>query len=416
MTAHDFVRSWRNAIVSGDGRICLKSTYFDFFLGVEDFRNGKSSWSDVSIRAEDDNTLLFTLKHPVPYFKDLLTLPVFYPVYPNHGVDDELITNGPFFLKGSRWGESLILQKNPFYWDSDSVHFSQIRFIFVESEETQTLLFESGEIDCIGGGLAPLPQEEVNRLLPSGCVSDEYDVLAVHFLNLNTNLPPFSSAKIRLAFSMAISREEICREILKRSLPAYSYLPPSICSRKGVHLIQENSQLAKQLLEDGLQELGMSMKDLGELSLVCSSRGAKMAQALQRIWAEKLGVSVGIETMELKSILSRLTEGDFHISINCIAASYRDPYAFFGIFAQSDFENSWSSWRSETIRNLFHLGFELDSDERVAHIELMEDFFLSEMPLIPIAFRREVCVMQPGLKGVQLSDMLLIDFSRSYWD
>ncbi|WP_108624060.1 peptide ABC transporter substrate-binding protein [Candidatus Similichlamydia epinepheli] len=416
VTAHDFVRSWRNAIDPIGGRSCYGSMHFDFISGVEDFRNGKSSWSNVALVAEDDSTLLFTLKHPVPYFKDLLTLPVFYPVYPDYNMDDELITNGPFYLKGSKWGQSLVIQKNPFYWDSSSIHLSQIKFMFVESAETQTLLFERGELDSIGGGLVGIPQEEVDRLLPSGSVSDQYDVASVTYLTLNTSIRPFSSSKIRLAFSMALDREEMARGIFKRSFSAYSYLPPSLSTRKHVRLINESQQLARQFLEEGLQELGMPREELGEIRLLCSENAIKLAQALQRQWAEKLGVLISIESSEFRSILARLSEGDFHFSINSSVADYRDPYTFFESFMQGEFESNYTAWSPETMRELFQDGFGFEGDERIAHLESMEDFFLAEMPLIPIAFTRDVCAMQHGLKGVQLSDMLLIDFSRAYWD
>ncbi|WP_157952574.1 peptide ABC transporter substrate-binding protein, partial [Candidatus Similichlamydia epinepheli] len=329
LTAHDFVRSWKHAILPEDGKVCFGSMHFDFFTGVEEFRNGTSSWSNVAIVAEDDYTLLFTLKHPVPYFKDLLTLPVFYPIYQDYNTSSYLVTNGPFYVKSFKHEQSLILKKNPFYWDANAVNLSQIKFMFVESTKTQTLLFEQGELDCIGGGFLMVPQEDADRLSPSGCVSDQYDVATVSHLILNTKAPPFASHKVRLAFSMAIDREELGRGIFKRSFPAYSYLPPSFSTRKGARLIQESPQVAKLLLEEGLQDLGMSIEDLGEVRLLCSERGADGAQVLQRQWAEKLGVLIKIEILEFRSIFSCLKEGDFHMSISCIVANYRDPYTFF---------------------------------------------------------------------------------------
>ncbi|MFH1923563.1 MAG: ABC transporter substrate-binding protein, partial [Planctomycetota bacterium] len=113
--------------------------------GTEDYRWLLYDFESVGIRALDRHTLEIRLKHPVPYFSNLMG---FYPMFPvnrrcveTHGYPawtkaENIVTNGPFLLKFRRIRDRIRLVKNPHYWDRDNVRLEVIDALAVESYPT----------------------------------------------------------------------------------------------------------------------------------------------------------------------------------------------------------------------------------------------------------------------------------------
>src|SRR6185503_3398554 len=95
----------------------------------------------LGVRAIDDYTLEIRLSHAVPYFPDVLTNTVASPVHPSSlavaggfSEPDKTVSNGPYVLAAFAPGASLLLKRNPHYWDSAAVAFDEVRYEFVPDE------------------------------------------------------------------------------------------------------------------------------------------------------------------------------------------------------------------------------------------------------------------------------------------
>lgn len=210
LTAHDFVFSWRRAILPDTG-----SDYagqFHLIRGARAFADWRTAQLDeidamppgparrdraaalwaltertfdemVGLRALDDRTLRVELERPTAYFLDLCAFAVFYPVYPplvrqydrpdpaTGRLDQQqgwtmagvLVGNGPFTLESWRFKREVRLAKNPLYWNRDSINIDTIAIPSSEDANAQVLAFTSGGVDWVSDVTPPYRRHIVDR-------------------------------------------------------------------------------------------------------------------------------------------------------------------------------------------------------------------------------------------------------------
>ncbi|MEM1331216.1 MAG: peptide ABC transporter substrate-binding protein [Planctomycetota bacterium] len=193
VTAHDFIYSWRRALLP-DVAADYVAMFF-FIEGGEDFYNwrtdelakmskGESSYEDgvalwaeterrfeemVALDAIDDRTLTFTLRQRVPYYLDLCAFAVFYPVYPPLVSQYErpdpvtgrlnlelgwtkpptLVTNGPFMLTRWRFKRDMRFEQNPHWWNRESLNIRSIEIPSVNDPNAAILAYRTGTVDWV---------------------------------------------------------------------------------------------------------------------------------------------------------------------------------------------------------------------------------------------------------------------------
>ncbi|WP_181860290.1 peptide ABC transporter substrate-binding protein [Candidatus Similichlamydia laticola] len=409
LTAHDIVRSWRS-VISPSGKRSPFASHFYFFRGVDEIDPLHPDWSKVALYAQSEDTLCFSLKHPVPHFLRLLALPVFYPVHPD-GQADATITNGPFRLKKSQMGQYLLWEKNPFYWDSSSVSFQEVKCLFVKHDRVQMTLFERGDLDFIGICLLPFPQDSAE----TRATFQERAMASIDFIVTNTVSKLFRSQKIRQALSLALDRNYLAQSSYQHLIPAYRYLPPVLSYGTTVASLKESPSLAQQFLQRGLEEVGCTCDDFAQVRLLCHPSQASLVKAIQGQWLKNLGIRVKAKLVSFNSFCSLLENGDFDFAVSSLVSSYADPYALLEIFRDPVGLNNFSRWSPPVFRHLLNEGLALKKKERLCQIQKLEKIILSHLPVIPLFFGNRTYAMQEGLHGVLVNELFSIDFSRASW-
>lgn len=214
VTAHDFVFSWRRAMLPD-----LVSDYVAMFMNIEgaqafydwrqqqldafvdqDFEDEdqqrdaafalweltKSTFDEmVGLEAIDDRTLIVTLERPVPYFMELCAFTVFAPVYeplvaqyerpdpitarlvrrPGWTKGGVLISNGPFELTSWRFKRDMRMEQNPHYWDRDSIAIRSVSIPSISDPNAGVLAYQTGSIDWISDVTSPYRGDMVAQKL-----------------------------------------------------------------------------------------------------------------------------------------------------------------------------------------------------------------------------------------------------------
>lgn len=102
-------------------------------------------FNTVGVKAEDDQTLVYTMEQPCPFFPSVLSYASYMPVYgpfleemgDNFGVDNQsLLYNGAFLLSDFQPQNQRILDKNSTYWDKDHVYIDEIQWLYNASAST----------------------------------------------------------------------------------------------------------------------------------------------------------------------------------------------------------------------------------------------------------------------------------------
>ncbi len=214
VTAHDFVYSWRRAMLPD-----LVSDYVAMFMnidGASEFYDWRQSqldgfsdrefandserrqaafalWEETKSRfdetvgmlAVDDRTLVVTLERPVPYFLELCAFTVFAPVYeplvaqyerpdpttgrlvrrPGWTKGGVLISNGPFELTQWRFKRDMRMDQNPHYWDRESIAIRSVSIPSISDPNAGVLAYQTGSIDWISDVTSPYRGDMVAQKL-----------------------------------------------------------------------------------------------------------------------------------------------------------------------------------------------------------------------------------------------------------
>ncbi|GIW73485.1 MAG: ABC transporter substrate-binding protein [Phycisphaerales bacterium] len=197
VTAHDFVYSWRRAILPDTAADYTK--LFQLIEGASEFAQWREAqleafassplqeadrqaraqalWEQterafermVALRALDDKTLWVRLVRPTPYFLDLVAFAVFYPVYPPlvrqyERVDPQtgmvqartgwtkpphLVSNGPFMLTSWRFKRDMRFEQNPYYWNRSALNIETISTPSINDPNAAVLAYTTGVVDWV---------------------------------------------------------------------------------------------------------------------------------------------------------------------------------------------------------------------------------------------------------------------------
>lgn len=271
----------------------------------------------LGVRAVDDHTVEFTLEAPASYFLALTSLWTFRPVpqavVEEHGdawTDPEnIVVSGPYVLTEWRPAEQLVFEKNPSYYGADDVQITRVTLDVIADQFTEVALYESGELDVAGEGAASLPIEEVTRIQGDPALSAEFHVgprASTTYVGFTTTKAPFDNVLVRKAFSAAIDRESIVRNVVGSGVPATQFAPKGVFGAPDPEVgIQSDPEQAKAWLAEAGYPEGEGFPTVTYRYFSNSLEDA-LAQALQAMWKETLNVNVELEPMEFPVFLASI--------------------------------------------------------------------------------------------------------------
>lgn len=147
-------------------------------------------------------------------------------------------------------------------------------------------------------------------------------LLAINYYAMNYAQKPFDDIKIRQAFALAINKDLIVSKIWNGQFLATNHIVPqgmpgynsSLTGPGGVKGTAGDPTLAKQLLQQGMQEEGYSsVSQLPQITLTFSSGGDQSTKnevaALQQMWQTTLGISVKTNDIDINTLFGDESEG-----------------------------------------------------------------------------------------------------------
>ncbi len=416
ITAHDFEHTWKAALTPAYTSSCT-NLFFHLKNGRKAFL-GQISIDHVGVKALDNKTLVVELESPNPHIFNVLAHSIFSPVHetmrysaPN---PSQLITSGPFLLKKYVFQDKILLAKNKHYWNSSHIQLDEIHYFIIKELETSLLMFEKKELDWLGYPLTRIPHESVPVLASKGILRT-HPTAGIQWLFINTQKFPLNNVHIRKALAYAIDRQSIIKELLNLDeIPPSLGLIPKITKREKWHPWFKDNDVsqAKAHLEQGLQELNISLEQFPEIKIAHSgSNNSKLMQVVQQMWKKNLGIDVKLDCMEPTNMFSNWYAQDYDISVIGWVLQYGDPVNMMEIFQYKNIEPNYTGWEnSEFIQHTISTIKATNENERWQHIEEAEKIFFNEMPSIPIFEYVTAYVEQPYVKGVRVSPLHLIDF------
>ncbi len=420
VTAQDFEYAWKyalNPLTASDYAFQLY-----YLAGGAEFNSAdpekidgdglKALEDKVGVKALNDTTLEVKLAQPTPYFLELCAFYTYYPVdkkvqeanaeWANDGSTH--VSNGPFKIVEWNQKSNIVVKKNEYYYNAKEIKLDGIDFAMTADNTSAWQSYESGNLDVDFN----LPPDVLAKLReennPDLTIGSE---LAVYFYRFNTTVKPFDNLKIRQALSMAIDRQTIVDKVAQGGQNlAFGLVPPGIPMPDGKdyqktvgNYFKEDVEKAKQLLKEGLAESGMN--SLSFTILYNTDEGHKaIAQAVQEMWRNNLGVEVQLENTDFQVKIDREHALDYQVSRAGWIGDYVDPMTFLDMWASESTQND-TGWTDENFDKYIQKAkTEFDQTKRFESMKQAEALFMKDLPVMPIYFYTRPYVVKPNVKGI----------------
>jgi oligopeptide transport system substrate-binding protein len=424
VTAYDFYNTWKTTLDPTFG--APFADQFFIIRGAEEHYKQGLPFNQVGIKAIDAKTFQVTLNNPTPYFLQLTAHLMSFPTHTATAVKDPnwateagegYVSNGPFRLAVWKHNYEIVVEKNPLYWDSEVVKLDWIKISMVDNCMTELSLYENGDLDWAGNPLTALATEALPDLQKRKLVHSK-PTAASYAYCFNLNDPVLKNEKIRKALGYAIDRASLVDNILLGGqIPAMGWVPPTMPFPHKEFFEDADFAVAKQLFEEGLQELGLTRQTLPKLTLSYNTLEShhRIAQAIQQQWYTTLGIDIGLENMEWKVYLDKMQKGQFQIGRSAWVADYNDPVTFLDIYKDKEVANNYTGWENKTYEHLLDQANRVKSTkERNALLLEAEGILIGEMPMVPIYYYTENYLKKPYVKGFYLGPISDIDFKWAH--
>jgi oligopeptide transport system substrate-binding protein len=277
---------------------------------------------EIGVRAVDDFTLEYTLKEPAAFFPGIASMWMNW-AQPQWVIEERgdrwieagiIQTYGPYTLKGWEHDVSVTLIANPFWPGTDSIPQPSIKYVHSEFLD-ESAQFANYESDLNDISVVPLP--ELDRVRADTVLGEELDtpgILCTYYYGFNVTKPPFDDPNVRKAFSWAVDRTLLVENVTKGGqIPARWFSRPGLAAAPNPEEgddfgapVTADVEAAKEFLAASTQY--PSADQLPEVTLVTNQveGHVKIAEAVQQMWQENLGVNVNLITQEWQVFLDTL--------------------------------------------------------------------------------------------------------------
>lgn len=422
ITAYDFEYAWKK-VLSPDFKTAFAYIFYPI-KNAKEAKEGRVASNEVGIQAIDSRTLKVELIRPTPYFLQLTTRPLYSPV---HRLIDEqnpqwpyqceknYPCNGPFQLKINQHNQGYQLIKNPFYWDADHIFFDQVNLTPMNPHQIFQA-FQKKEIDWIGHPFGTYHSFYVaskeNRIIP---LKDHW----VSWFVFNTTSFPFQSRKLRHAFAYAIQRAKIISGAFLSLNPAYSPLLPHSYKKQQSLFPDYDVDKARQLFNEGLQELGLDLKDLPNLTLLYNDNELReyAASCLKQQFKECFGIDCKLEALPWATFFHKFTKGNFQLGLISWTSWIDDPIYTLNAFRYAKDEINPAKWELSKFQELLDLSEqEVDPFKRFSYFFRAEKILCEEMPVIPLYYHPSQALVQKNLHLINSTPVGTFNIARSFYN
>ncbi|MDX8410210.1 MAG: peptide ABC transporter substrate-binding protein [Mariprofundales bacterium] len=415
VTAHDVVWAVQRNLAPASGAPYVFALFV--LKNAEQYHQKKiKDFSQVGIKALDQQTVEFTLDHPASYFPAMVSLWPFRPLpmkiiqqYPNQWASpDHIATNGPYLLKKWERGKRLILQRNPQFYDADHVQIHNLNFYIVRESSVGLRMYEHGELDLIGGNFLALPQQAMTRIGRDPTLSQQFHHqpdFCTNFYGFNTKKPPTDNPLVRKAIAAAINKKLLIQLVTKGGEePAYTFTRPpifgSVDPKEGIG-IHFNPQQARTWLTEAGYPDGKGLPPI-ILTHNISETHATIAKAIKTMLEFYLHITVVIKQLDWEQYTRAIkTTTATHMFRYGWCADYPDANNWLNDLFHPDTSSNLVHWNNRHFADLVDQAKQEHDPKQRQVLYRQAEIILnqSEVAIVPISFSTASYLVKPRVKG-----------------
>ena len=417
VTAQDFVYGWRKVV---DPATASEYAFIMYPLrNAEAISKGEMKPDSLGVRALDDRTLQVEFQQPIAYFDKLATFKTYYPIRQDfyesrggrYGADaEDLLFNGPFTL--ARWvhGAHLRFEKNPTYWNRDTIRMNAVDIPYITTDSAAVMnLYKDDKVAMVGASLG-LDPEQLKEVLVQRWPMERFNEGAIFFLEFNHRDGRLThNLHLRKAIQLVFDPGELVNQVIKLPgyLPGQSLFPVWLRGADGLFRQEYPATPPKPDIAAAREHLERARKELGidtwpPISLLCDDRPltSRITEYLQARLKEELGLEVRIDRQIFKQRLAKMTAGEFDIVMAGWSPDFDDPMTFGDLFASWNLNNRGRYAGAELDRQVRIAMASLDPKTRMDAFGKVQSILIDEAVIVPMYERGQVFVRNPQLQGV----------------
>lgn len=401
LTAHDFVWAWERALNPNTASEYAYQLYY--IKNGESYNQNKiKDFTQLGVKAVNDDTLVVTLENPTPFFLRLTAFHTLYPT-PKHVItkfkdewtkEGNMVSNGAFKLAEWKLNKHVKLVPNEHYWDKARVTLKEAYIYPIENADTEEKTFLSGDLDLtstVPTMKIPAYNQEKTKNPDHYHPYQVNPYLGTYYYRFNTAKKPTDDARVRKALTLTVDRTLIVERITKGGqMPLSTFTPPNV----GGYTYDGPSQLPTTVTEKEINEAKKLLAEAGypdgkgmptiEILYNTSEAHKKIAIAIQQMWKKYLGIDAKLYNQEWKVYLDTTRSGNYTVARAGWIADYPDPNTFLDMWVTNG-GNNQTGWSNKEYDKLIDLAASTnDQSKRFEYFKQAEKILLDELPVLPV--------------------------------
>ncbi len=381
-TAEDVAYTF-NRMFTAQGTV--NTEFLDQIKGSDELLEGSATELE-GVEVVDDYTIKVTLKEPFAAFLACISTPgvSIYDSEATEAAGDQFgldpgvtVGTGPFVFTEWSYNDHITLVKNDDYWAGEPT-LPGVVIKIIPDTETQTMMYESGEIDIMD---LDYVTDAIDRLIdsyPDQIVSGNR--VGISYLTMNENIEPFQDVKVRKAVQMAVDKQAILDALYEgRGQVEYGIFPHGLIGfNENQTVIEYDPEGAKALLAEAGYADGFTMELAADAS---ASDTVTMALEIIKEQLALVGIDAEIKNYDEATWLETRKSGELGSFLATWTADFNDPdnfiYTFFGN-AEKTKLRSINYPDTAVMDRVAAARAIVNEDERIAEYQALEEKIIHE--------------------------------------
>ena len=419
-TAEDVAYTFHRMLTVEGG---VNTEFIDQIKGADELLAGETDTLE-GVEVVDDYTIKVTLKEPFAGFLASISSPG-VSIYDSEATEaagdqfgmDPAVTvgTGPFEFSSWSFNNQLVLTRNEDYWKGAS-GLPGVVIKIIPDTETQSMMFESGELDILDLDYAADSVDRFTETYPDQIVQGPR--VGIVYFTMNFNKEPFQDVRVRKAVQMSIDRQAILDALYGgRGQVEQGIFPHGL--NPDQEEIKYDPEAAKALLAEAGYADGFDMEIAAD-----SSASDTMTMALEIVSDQlaEVGIRAEIKNYDESTWLETRKSGELGSFMSTWSADYNDPdnfiYTFFGNEEKTRIR-SINYPDTEVMERVAKARTIVNEDERLAEYKALEEKLIHEdAAWVPMFSRLHLFAVSKRVQGFVplwsgLSDQLFYNISLS---
>lgn len=420
-TAEDVAYTFHRMLTVEGG---VNTEFIDQIKGADELLAGETDTLE-GVEVVDDYTIKVTLKEPFAGFLASISSPG-VSIYDSEATEaagdqfgmDPAVTvgTGPFEFSSWSFNNQLVLTRNEDYWKGAS-KLPGVVIKIIPDTETQSMMFESGELDILDLDYAADSVDRFTETYPEQIVQGPR--VGIVYFTMNFNKEPFQDVRVRKAVQMSIDRQAILDALYGgRGQVEQGIFPHGLIGfNPDQEEIKYDPEAAKALLAEAGYADGFDMEIAAD-----SSASDTMTMALEIVSDQlaEVGIRAEIKNYDESTWLETRKSGELGSFMSTWSADYNDPdnfiYTFFGNEEKTKIR-SINYPDTEVMNRVAKARTIVNEDERLAEYKALEEKIVHEdAAWVPMFSRLHLFAVSKRVEGFAplwsgLSDQLFYNVS-----